>query len=305
MEAELRAIASRYGVDRNPWSNPEGHERTPQLIADELNELCHVKLLEFDHGGVRGRNLFIPPPRPDRPFFLLLAHHDTVPFSPGYDDNLSGVLTVMQSVKLHHEGVLRGNFAFALTDFEEGHPKIWNERKEWEEEYGELSEGTETYFEFQRYFVEKYGGISTFHGCKTLIKWLREKKFLPQVQGVINFESVGYFGEQQPIGPLKLPSSGDYLVVVGDARSAKLLEGFRQPDFLTHRLEPLEFNPDARRSDHALFWNIGIPAVMVTDTANYRNPNYHTPKDTVIDYATLSNKIRAFIDGINRIAPPQ
>ncbi|HSG05716.1 MAG TPA: M28 family peptidase, partial [Nitrospiria bacterium] len=37
--------------------------------------------------------------------------------------------------------------------------------------------------------------------------------------------------------------------------------------------------PDSRRSDHAPFWDAGLPALMLTDTANYRNPNYHQPGD--------------------------
>jgi aminopeptidase YwaD len=39
--------------------------------------------------------------------------------------------------------------------------------------------------------------------------------------------------------------------------------------------------PDTRRSDHAAFWDAGFPAVMLTDTANFRNPHYHRPSDTI------------------------
>ena len=39
--------------------------------------------------------------------------------------------------------------------------------------------------------------------------------------------------------------------------------------------------PDSRRSDHASFWDVGVPAVMLTDTANFRNPNYHRRGDTI------------------------
>ena len=42
---------------------------------------------------------------------------------------------------------------------------------------------------------------------------------------------------------------------------------------------------DTRRSDHAPFWDAGYPAIMVTDTANMRNPHYHKPSDTI---ATLN-----------------
>ncbi|MEK7756394.1 MAG: M28 family peptidase, partial [Planctomycetota bacterium] len=37
--------------------------------------------------------------------------------------------------------------------------------------------------------------------------------------------------------------------------------------------------PDTRRSDHAAFWHYGYPAVMLTDTADFRNPHYHRPTD--------------------------
>ncbi|RMG27853.1 MAG: M28 family peptidase [Methanobacteriota archaeon] len=305
MKDELRAFVKRFGIDRNPYSNPEGHQTVPKEIAKEWKKFQKVKLIEFDHGGIKGTDLFLPPPQLNRPYYLILAHHDTVPFSPGFDDNLSGMATVTQLVKSYHEGTLKGNIAFALTDFEEGHPRIWEEKKNWEEENGKIMEGTESYFEFQRQFVEKYGGISAFHGCKILIKWMRTAKLLDNLQGVINFESVGYFGTQQPIGNVQLPRDGNYLVAVGDANSQHLLNIFTPPHYLQHRLEPLEFNPDARRSDHALFWNIGVPAVMVTDTANYRNPNYHTPDDKIIDYGVLSQKIRAFMEGFNRIVLPQ
>ncbi len=42
-----------------------------------------------------------------------------------------------------------------------------------------------------------------------------------------------------------------------------------------------ELLPDTRRSDHTAFWEQGIPAVMLTDTANFRNPHYHRSTDTI------------------------
>ena len=43
----------------------------------------------------------------------------------------------------------------------------------------------------------------------------------------------------------------------------------------------IELLPDTRRSDHAAFWHHGYPAVMLTDTADFRNPHYHRPTDTL------------------------
>jgi hypothetical protein len=42
----------------------------------------------------------------------------------------------------------------------------------------------------------------------------------------------------------------------------------------------LPFAPDLARGDHAPFWDAGVPAVVVGDTAEYRSPHYHAPSDT-------------------------
>jgi Zn-dependent M28 family amino/carboxypeptidase len=51
------------------------------------------------------------------------------------------------------------------------------------------------------------------------------------------------------------------------------------------------------RSDHAVFWAAGIPAVLVTDTANFRNPHYHRPTDTpeTLDYERIAAIVRATV----------
>jgi hypothetical protein len=51
---------------------------------------------------------------------------------------------------------------------------------------------------------------------------------------------------------------------------------------------------DLTRSDHAPFWRAGIPAIMWTDTAEFRNPNYHLPSDTpdTLDYGFMADVTR-------------
>lgn len=50
---------------------------------------------------------------------------------------------------------------------------------------------------------------------------------------------------------------------------------------------------DLRRSDQASYWDAGFPAVMVTDTAQFRYPHYHTPRDVPehLDYETLQGVV--------------
>ena len=54
---------------------------------------------------------------------------------------------------------------------------------------------------------------------------------------------------------------------------------------------------DTFRSDHVPFWLAGIPAIMLTDTANFRNPHYHAPTDTVdtLNYRFMANVTRALV----------
>jgi hypothetical protein len=59
--------------------------------------------------------------------------------------------------------------------------------------------------------------------------------------------------------------------------------------------------PDTRRSDHAPFWDLGYPAIMVTDTAELRNPHYHAASDRLetLDLDFLTAVCRGLIDGLS------
>ena len=53
--------------------------------------------------------------------------------------------------------------------------------------------------------------------------------------------------------------------------------------------------PETRLSDHASFWDAGLPALMVTDTAFFRNPNYHLPSDTIdtLDFTFMAELVKS------------
>lgn len=86
-----------------------------------------------------------------------------------------------------------------------------------------------------------------------------------------------------------IPSRGDFIAVVGLSETPAPSEALRRareyvPDlpvaFLAVPGLAVPLVPDLVRSDHAPFWHAGIPAVMITDTGNFRNPNYHQDSDT-------------------------
>jgi hypothetical protein len=87
-----------------------------------------------------------------------------------------------------------------------------------------------------------------------------------------------------------IPAVGNFIAVVGNERSKKLIDGFALA-VERYRVDlPFvemavpgngEQLPDSRRSDHASFWDEGYKAIMVTDTTNFRTPHYHRPSDTL------------------------
>ena len=88
----------------------------------------------------------------------------------------------------------------------------------------------------------------------------------------------------------KYPDSGDFIAVVGNEPSAQLTQslakGMKQ-HVPSLKVETLvvpgtgENFSEVGLSDHAPFWDAGIPAVKVTETAFFCNPHYHKPSDTL------------------------
>ena len=119
------------------------------------------------------------------------------------------------------------------------------------------------------------------------------------------FEMVGYArpepGTQRVPEqlPIELPNTGDFLGLLGNGASSALLQEAVEtargvlPGFpvvgLEVRLGLEHLPPVLRRSDHVPFWGIDIPAVMWTDTSEFRNPHYHLESDTpdTLDYEFL------------------
>src|SRR5262249_23938992 len=116
-----------------------------------------------------------------------------------------------------------------------------------------------------------------------------------KVAAMISLEMVGYTdpragSQKYPLG-LKAfyPDRGDFIGVIGNWKSASLLHRYaRQMRQLRGlQVETLSVPgkgyliPAVRLSDHAPFWYAGYPALMVTDTSFFRNPDYHGSTDTL------------------------
>ncbi len=182
---------------------------------------------------------------------LLAAHYDTVEGSPGADDNASA-LAVLLNVAWRLRGMDRSR---------EVH--------------------------FVGFCLEEAGLI----GSRAYAAELRAAK--RDLAGALVLECVGFASDQEgsqtvPPGiPITVPTVGNFLAIVGNTASASLTDSVTQAAAPHLPVVPLVIPengdrlPDTRRSDHAAFWDHGFPAVMLTDTADFRNPHYHRSTDRV------------------------
>ncbi len=122
-----------------------------------------------------------------------------------------------------------------------------------------------------------------------------------RIRGMVSIETVGYYSEEPgsqrypPLFRLFFPDRGNFIGFVSNFRSRSWLkqtvEAFKtHSDIPTQHVAMFEAVPGIGWSDHLSFWRQGWPALMITDTAPYRYPYYHTAEDTPdkVDYETLT-----------------
>ncbi len=129
---------------------------------------------------------------------------------------------------------------------------------------------------------------------------------------MISVEMIGYFSDKPgsqtyPLSFLKLfyPGKGDFIGVVGQSFDRRRVARVKQLMQVSDRMPVYSINapvfvPGIDLSDHWGYWQHGLPALMVTDTAFLRNPNYHMPTDTpeTLDYERMA----LVVDGLYRVA---
>ena len=137
-----------------------------------------------------------------------------------------------------------------------------------------------------------------------------------EVRAMIALEMIGYFRDR--IGSQKFPmrilwlfypTRGNFVAVVGSLGQRKLIGTVRKhmrgtTDLPVHSLSAPRFVPGVDFSDHLNYWDQGYAAVMITDTAFYRNPNYHAPADTpdTLDYERMAKVVIGVYETVKRLA---
>jgi Zn-dependent M28 family amino/carboxypeptidase len=131
------------------------------------------------------------------------------------------------------------------------------------------------------------------------------KKDGAKVRAMLCLEMVGYFTDKPntqefPVSAAGLvyPKTGNFIAVIGDMGGASLVRRVKSSMTSASDLPVWSMNapaslPGIDFSDHLSYWAKGFPAVMITDTAFYRNKNYHQPSDKpdTLDYARMAKVV--------------
>jgi hypothetical protein len=265
-EARLQSTVESLSYRRSYDLTRLGNEKARDWVKQALMDYGYQVSLQGAYDNV----VAVPGSPAGRPLVLLGAHYDTVLNSRGADDNASGVAVCLEAAR-----VLR----------EYGVPVrvvIFNREEDF------------------------------FLGSLEYMKSLSSEGRAGVLEAHI-FETVGYYtsspnSQRTPKELTRLGihwrSTGDFIGLLSNSGSnsiaSRVIRHTKEIGSETHlssmkvRLG-LESKSDAlKRSDHTSFWSAGMPALMWTDTANFRNANYHEPTDLphTLNYRALRDVTR-------------
>ncbi|MBI3772779.1 MAG: M28 family peptidase [Gammaproteobacteria bacterium] len=265
LEAHVIKLAREIG-ERNVFNPQALHSAADYITATWQAQGYHVIPYTYRVSGVDCANLEITRPGQRRPDELLLiaAHYDSVIGSPGANDNGSGVAALLELSRLFTQ--LTPDISVRFVAFVNEEPP---------------------------FFMWKQMGSLVY------AKMARRRG--DNIRLMASLETIGYFrGEPRsqrypPLFRAFYPDRGDFIAFVSNLVSRRLMHraaaAFRAySDFPLEQTATFALVPGVAWSDHFSFWRQRYRAFMVTDTAFYRYPYYHTADDTPekLDYSSLT-----------------
>ena len=200
---------------------------------------------------------------------LIGAHYDTVEGTPGADDNASGAAVLLELARSFRDASPGRTLKMVFFTLEE--PPLFRSE----------SMGSAVYARAAKAAGER-------------------------IVAMVSLEMLGYYRDAKggqafplPLMSLFFSTTPDFVAVVGNLASRDLVRRVSRSlenaaGLPVESLSTVGFVPGVDFSDHRSFWEIGSPAVMITDTAFYRNPNYHGIGDTIdtLDFGRMGRLLR-------------
>ncbi len=269
LNATVRCLSEDIGIRNEAFY--DNLQSAAQFIENSFVDLGYeVESWSYTINGRSFRNIVARLKNNESDEYVLIgAHYDSC-FNPGADDNASGVAGVLELASSLKKEPLRSNIMFVAFTNEE--PPFFQ---------------------------------TSQMGSRVFVRELASKKI--KIREAIILEMIGYYSTgwfQQKYLPLLgpfYPHKGDFIALVGDFASRKMVDHI-QKSFSVQKIAPMRTIvaprtvPALSFSDHASFWEMNIPAVMLTDSAYLRNPHYHKDTETwdKLDY----QKMAAVVEGL-------
>ena len=271
----LRASVEMLCQDFAPRDHEhvENLDRAAAWIADELRRAgLDVSLQDYrlDQGLFRNVVALRPGTDPEAGAIVIGAHYDAVVGTPGADDNASGVAVLLELVRTLPD--VRPERTHYFVAFSTEEPPFFD------------TDGM---------------------GSHVFAKSLKSEEV--DVLLMISLDLVGYYSDEpgsqhfpSPVFRLLYPGRGNFVAVIGDARSGEAIRrtkrGLRAAgDLPVHSFRAPLGSGMVHLSDHRSFRRVGLPAVQVSDTAFMRFPHYHRVEDTPekLDYGRMAELVRS------------
>lgn len=266
LESDVRTLADDIGPRH--VGRPEGLNQSVQFLENRLQKSSYEPARQtFEVRGVDCHNIEVElegAVRPDE-IVVIGAHYDSYLDTPAANDNASGVAAALH---LAHE------FSVAEPDRTLRFVFFVNEEPPW--------------FQTRNMGSYRYAERSRRRG--------------EDITAMVSLETIGYYSDRPgsqdfPIGALRwlYGDEGDFVSFVGNLGSRSVVHeavgAFRDIATVPSEAAALPgFIPGVGWSDHWAFWEHDYPGIMVTDTALFRYPHYHTVDDTPekLDYETMA-----------------
>ena len=279
LRIHITKLAGEIG-ERNVFRAKALHAAADYIRAEWAAQGYQVSSQTYTVEGVLSENLEITVPAKSKPGEIILigAHYDTVQGSPGANDNASGVAALLEISRKFAQFAPACSVRFVAFVNEEPPFFFWGKM-----------------------------------GSMIYAKAARQRG--DNIRLMVSLEMLGFYSEapgSQNYPPLLrffYPDRGNFIAFVSNFNSRhalrQLVDAFRsRSDFPAESLATFEFVPGVSWSDHLSFWREDYPALMVTDTAFYRYPYYHTALDTPekLDYKSMARVVTGLQDALAALA---
>jgi Zn-dependent M28 family amino/carboxypeptidase len=201
---------------------------------------------------------------------IVGAHYDVCGDQPGADDNASAVAGLLEIARLIQQSDVASAYRFDFVAYCLEEPPFFASEQ-----------------------MGSYVHAQTLHEQGIVVR------------AMICLEMIGYYtseehSQEYPLAMMKMlyPSTGHFIAIVGNIRSGHLVDElvrhFHETSLPVESLKAPTLVAGVGFSDHRNFWQFGYPAVMITDTAFYRNQNYHQIGDTIdtLDFDKMGEVVK-------------